>query len=237
MYLVIDTSTRHGAIGLWRDGTLARVMAWRSPGNHTAELMPAVESALAQEGRVASDLQGIAVATGPGGFSALRAGMSVAKGLAFALEIPLVGVSTLEATAYPYRGAGYPVCAVLEAGRGQVAWARFVEGTAGWVRQTEDRVTPEAELVRSNRRHTLFCGEGLSAYGDGLRAALGPRAHLVEQPTPLDRLQGASAIGVARLERGEADPVAGLEPRYLRPPGITTPRPPRSVRYGAAPRR
>ena len=237
MYLVIDTSTRYGAIGLWRDGTLARAMAWRSPGNHTAELMPAVESALAQESCAASDLQGIVVATGPGGFSALRAGMSVAKGLAFALGVPLVGVSTLEATAYPYRAVGYPVCAVLEAGRGQVAWARFAEGTTGWARQTQDRVTPEAELVRSNRRHTLFCGEGLSAYGEQLKGALGSRAHLVEQPAPLDRLQGASAIGIARLERGEADPVAGLEPRYLRPPGITQPRPPRPVRHGAVSRR
>ena len=101
MYLVIDTSTRHGAIGLWRDGTLARAMAWRSPGNHTAELMPAVESALAQEGCAASDLRGIVVATGPGAFSALTAGMSVAKGLAFPLGKNLVGVSTLEETAYP----------------------------------------------------------------------------------------------------------------------------------------
>ena len=57
------------------------------------------------------------MALGPGGFSALRVGISVAKGLALPLDIPLVGVGTLEMEAYPYAGAGIPVCPLLEAGR------------------------------------------------------------------------------------------------------------------------
>ena len=233
MYLVIDTPSRYGAAGIWRDGALARLASWRSQHNHTADLMPAIESLFALERLSLTGLEGIVVTSGPGGFGALRAGMSVAKGLATALETPLVGVSTLEASAYPYREAGYPLCPLLEAGRGQVAWARFQQTTRGWVRRTPDRVTSDDALLRSTARHTLFCGEGAPAYAGRLREAMGARAHLLLQATPLDRLQGAASIGVARLLAGEADPLAALQPHYLRPPGITPPRPPRPVRYGA----
>jgi tRNA threonylcarbamoyladenosine biosynthesis protein TsaB len=236
MYLIIDTSTRYGAVGLWREGALVRTMAWHSQHSHTAELMPAIEALLSQEGDSAADLRGITVAIGPGGFSALRAGMSVAKGLAFALLVPLVGVSSLEASAYPYREVGYPVCALLEAGRDQVAWARFQQTSAGWLRRTADRVTPAQELLRATGRHTLFCGEGVPAYEQRLTQAMDRRAHRVTQPFPLDRLQGAAALGTARLEAGESDQVGALHPHYLRPPTITPPRPPTPVRYGAAAR-
>ena len=234
MYLIIDTSTRYGAVALWRDGVLARAAEWHSEHSHTAELMPSIDTLFSQAGESVEGLRGIALAIGPGGFSTLRAGMGVAKGLSFATGVPLVGVSSLEASAYPYRRAGYPVCALLEAGRDLVAWARFQQVGETWRRRTPDRVTPVEVLLQARGRHTLFCGEGVAAYTARLQDALGQRAHMVYQPFPLDRLQGVAALGVARLEAGESDPVAGLQPRYLRPPGITQPRPARAVRYGAS---
>lgn len=236
MYLIIDTSTKHGAVGIWRGGALTRQLSWRSDHNHTAELMPAIESLLSQEKLAPTDIQGIAVTSGPGGFGALRAGMSAAKGLAFALGVPLAGISSLEASAYPYREVGYPVCSLLVAGRGLVAWARFQQTNSGWRRRSPDRVTPEAVLLRATGRHTLFCGEGLATYAQRLREAMGQRAHLAPQTAPMDRLQGAAAIGSARLDAGEAGPLAALQPHYLRPPAITPPRPAHQVRYGTVAR-
>ena len=233
MYLIIDTPTKYGAAGIWRDGGLVRLMSWKSWHNHTAELMPAIESLLAMEGLAPTGLEGVVVTSGPGGFGALRAGMSVAKGFATALQVPLVGVSTLEASAYPYREAGYTVCPLLEAGRGQVAWARFQQTAGGWVRHTPDQVTSGQALLISTARRTLFCGEGVQVYAKLLREAMGARAHLLSHAIPLDRLEGAAAIGSARLSSGEADSPAALQPHYLRPPGITPPRPPQPVRYGA----
>ena len=232
MYLIIDTTTRHGAVGLWRDGYLVRSASWHARHNHTAELMPAIDAALAHEEAEVSDLQGVAVATGPGGFSALRAGLSVAKGLALGLPLPVVGISSLEASAYPHRDLGYPVCALLESGRGLVAWARFQQTSQGWRRRTPDRITDEDTLLSARGRHTLFCGEGVAAYSHRLMEALGARAHLVQEPAPLGRLLGLAALGAARLEAGEHDRAASLQPHYLRAPGITTPKPPRPVKYG-----
>jgi len=228
MYLVIDTSTRHGAVGIWRDGTLARTLAWRSRHNHTAELMPAVDEVLKGIGAAPKELTGIVVAHGPGGFSALRVGLGAAKGLAFAVGAPLVGISTLEASAYPYRGVGLPVCSIIESGRDLMAWARFQETAAGWKRRTADRITPSEALLAARGRHTLFCGEGVTAMAERLQEAMGARAHMVSEQMPLSRLAGLAELGAARLDAGDVDDIAAVRPRYLRAPTITPPRPPRA---------
>jgi tRNA threonylcarbamoyladenosine biosynthesis protein TsaB len=237
MYLVIDSSTKNGAVGLWEDGRLVQTLSWHSQHSHTAELMPSIDALLALKHRAVKDLTGIIVATGPGGFSALRAGMGAAKGLAFALSVPLAGVSTLEASAFPYRELGYPVCAMLESGRDSVAWARFQLTASGWHRRTPDRVTTLEEFLRSRSRHYLFCGEGLESFAGPLAKAMGTKAHLMAESVPLGRLQGAAVIGAHRLDVDDSDSVAALQPHYLRPPRITPPKPPHAIRLGAAAQR
>lgn len=235
MLLAIDTSTRSGAVGLWDGATFIRAAAWLSLHSHTAELLPAVQSLLAATGARMEDVSGIAVAQGPGGFSVLRAGFGVAKGLALARGLPVAGVSTLEASAYPLRHAGLPLCAVVESGRDMAGWARFQQTPRGWKRRGPDKVTPVDDLVASTRRHTLFCGDVTGALGERLLAALGTRAHFAPAPAPLLRLQGVAELGGARLAAGDADALAGLQPRYLRPPGITPPAPARRIARGGAP--
>ena len=222
-YLIVDSSTRYGAVGLWVDGGLVRTQAWFSKNNHTSELLPAVDGVLSASGVTPAGLFGIAVASGPGGFSALRAGLGLVKGLAFATGLPVIGVSSIEASAYPHRGVGLPICAVIEAGRGAVAWARFAQDDS-WKRRTPDRVTSLESMLAAKGRHTLFCGEGAGVHADAIREALGVRAHVIVEPTPLVRLAGVAALGVARLQAGEAESVAALRPRYLRSPSITPPK-------------
>ena len=228
-YLVIDTSTRHGAVGVFAGGVLVRSLSWSTRNNHTSELMPALDVVLRGAGLQPSGLAGIVVAHGPGGFSALRAGLGAAKGLSFATGLPVVGVSTLEASAYPYRGLGLPVCPLIEAGRELVAWARFAQTESGWKRRTADRVTATDILLAYTGRHLLFCGEGVGTYASRLREVMGDRAHVVEEPAPLSRLGGLAELGAARLEAGDGGSVTALRPHYLRSPGITQPRAPRLI--------
>jgi tRNA threonylcarbamoyladenosine biosynthesis protein TsaB len=233
LYLAIDTSTRFGAVALWSGGALVRTHSWYSRHNHTSELMPAIEAALHASGADVADLTGVIVAQGPGGFSALRSGLGAAKGLAFAASLPLVGISTVEASAYPYRGAGIPVCALIESGRGIVGWARFHLSESGqggiWVRRTPDRVTPLEEMLSSRGRHTLFCGEGAGTHADLITEALGAKAHMAIAPAPLSRIAGVAELGALRLNAGESDPVASLAPHYLRSPSITAAKLPKPI--------
>ena len=125
MLLAIDTSTAYAGVLLWDDSRPVYSLAWRSSYNHTRHLMPAVQQTLQQAGITPRDLQAIAVALGPGGFSALRVGISAAKGLALPWGTPLVGISTLETEAYPYAETGSPVCPLLNIGRRDMAWACY----------------------------------------------------------------------------------------------------------------
>ena len=220
MLLAIDTSTRHAGVALAQDGQVISSRSWYSRASHTAQLMPAVAEILKGYGLAAKDLSGIAVALGPGGFSALRVGMSVAKGLALASAKPLVGVMTLELEAYPYLASGTAVCALLDAGRQEVAAARF--GKDGQ-RVAEDTLGPPMELLADIEERTIFCGEGVTPWIALIREQLGDLG-LPVTPSPAARLWSLAVLGHQRIALGEADDLATLQPYYLRMPSIGGPK-------------
>jgi len=120
MLLAIDTATRYASLALYDEMGVISEQTWRSENNHSVELIPAVARMLSQQKLKPQSLTGIAVATGPGSFTGLRIGMSVAKGLCLALGIPIVGIPTLDIITYAVGDPGGRVLAVLEAGRGRI---------------------------------------------------------------------------------------------------------------------
>ena len=90
---------------------------------------------------LAEELNQAGLSLAVGSFNGLRVGMSTAKGLAFALSIPLVGISTLELEAYPYAATGLPVCPMLSAGRGEIAAALFQSTRGRWRRLVDEHIT------------------------------------------------------------------------------------------------
>ena len=202
--------------------------SWRSGVNHSTELMPAVAQLLDGRGVRPGELDAVAVALGPGGFSALRTGLSAAKGLALAARIPIIGVGSLELEAYPCRDSGLPVCALLEAGRGEAASALIAPGGT---RLREDRISgPEELLGELQAAETggayglwLFCGEGMPPWVESVRNVLGGRAVLCHTP-PSARAGSLASLAWGRLERGETDDLDALQPYYLRMPNIGTPK-------------
>ena len=125
MQLAIDTSTGTAGLALVKDGEVLAELTWRCGQNHTTQLLPNLEYLLNQNKVNLQSLTGIIVARGPGSFNGLRVGVSTAKGLAFSLGIPIVGVSSLEVEAYPYAQTALPVCPVFNAGRGEIATATY----------------------------------------------------------------------------------------------------------------
>ncbi len=221
MLLAIDTSTRYAAVALADDQRVVDVQAWYSTVNHTSELMPAVADLMSRRGIAPSGLDGIAIALGPGGFSALRVGMSAAKGLAMAAKLPVVGVATLDLEAFPYAGSGLNVCPMLDAGRGEVATAYL--GPDG-ARQREDLICSPDEALDLVSEATLFCGEGVGPYSSLVRERLGPLAVVVTWPGPAARVGALVEMARRQFENGEQDDLATLQPYYLRMPSIGAPK-------------
>ena len=120
----IDTSSDRAGVALF-DGLTASVIAWNAHRNHTVDTLAQLDHLLRLSGFALNQLDGIAVATGPGSFSALRVGLSIAKGLAFSLNLPIAGIPTTDAIAAHLDWTDRPILAVMTAGRGRVVWSRY----------------------------------------------------------------------------------------------------------------
>ena len=126
--LAIDTALENCSVAI-SDGSQTRHCEQAIGRGHAEVLMPAVAAMLREAGRSAGELDRIVVTTGPGSFTGLRVGVATARGLALALKIPAIGVTTLEALAEEARQTfpGRPVLAVLDGGRGEIHAALYDE--------------------------------------------------------------------------------------------------------------
>ncbi len=220
MEIAIDTSTGWGGIALSQDGDLLAELTWKPGQNHTSELFPNIERLLQTAKTGIRSLTAVFVATGPGSFNGLRAGISAAKGLAFSLKIPLVGISTLEAEALPFAFSGLPLCPVHDAGRGEIAAALY-RRSGGWQQLKEEYLTTVESLCSETREKTIFCGEIPPAAIDIILALLGENAVIPGWQQRLRRPGYISHLGWQRLQSGREDNLATLQPIYLRQPPIT----------------
>lgn len=232
MYLAIDTSTNWTGVALaevartdssGQERKLIAELGWHTERNHSVELLPNLTNLLKQIRKNVNEVKGLCVALGPGSFNGLRVGLSIAKGLAYGLRIPLVGVSTLEAEAYPFLHLNFPVCSVQGAGRGEVAAAIFKKQKGKWVRLLEEQIMAPEELCKHVNRRTIFCGEINEDVEKVLRYKLRALA-LFPPPFICTRRAGnVLCLGLERLLKGEEDDPAALQPLYLRRPPITLP--------------
>jgi tRNA threonylcarbamoyl adenosine modification protein YeaZ len=229
MELAIDTSTETASIALSREGEVIAELTWYAGQNHTAELVPSIIDLLRRADSGLKDIRGLVVAMGPGSFNGLRVAMSTAKGLGFALGLPLVGISTLEVEAYPYALTRLPVCAMIGAGRGEVAAALFQSRRGRWRRLLDEHITTVDDLLPRIGGRTVFCGRIPAEAESRLRDELGGRALVVSGGAALRRAGYLAQLGWARMKDRGSDPIPTLQPLYLRRPSITVSRKARRV--------
>ena len=220
MELAVDTSTDYCSVGLSQNGVIIAELTWHSKQNHTVELAPTIDRLFNQTNSNLQSLEAIFVARGPGSFNGLRVGMSTAKGLAFALDIPLVGIGTLEVEAYPFAFTKLPIRPIHNAGRGEIATAVYqLKDT--WRCLTPEHITTVEVLCQQTKRKTIFCGEIPEPVIEELKKKLEKYAIIPEAEARLRHAGYLAALGWQRLAGGQSDDAASLQPLYLRQPPIT----------------
>lgn len=187
-------------------------------GRHHAEILtPAIDFIMKQARMELSEVSVIAVDIGPGLFTGLRVGLSAAKAMAFALRVPMIGISSLDLLAFPVRSSSRMIVPVIDARRGEVFWAQYNRVAGGVQREGEYRVGTAADLaleLKSQKREVLLVGDGASRYAEefddidhieiaGVGNAYPSARSLVELAHP-------RAIREEFIQPGE------LEPLYLR---------------------
>ena len=167
--IAFETSTPTGGAALFREGLLEGEMMIANPQSHSRVCLRYAEQLLAAAGMKWKDLDAVATSHGPGSFTGVRVGLTLAKGLAWSLRIRTTSVSTLEAIAHngwSGEAAGH-VAALVDARIGEVYGALFRVEEGTLLRATEDFcVAPEKLAERLPEGPVLFCGEGAARYFD-----------------------------------------------------------------------
>lgn len=214
--LGIDTATAIASVGCVDEQGQGSERALPIAGSHARTLLPLIDAVLRDAGRRLADLDLLAVSIGPGSFTGLRIGLAVAKGLALATALPLIGVPTLEAYAHALGCRSGAVWPVLDARKGEVYAAAF-----HW----------EEDVLCSDRSATALDPEALAAalvapctlLGDGVDAYAGLWANAADGRAECLSLRDCppSGASVARLgaryyRAAGAAALAALEPAYCR---------------------
>jgi tRNA threonylcarbamoyladenosine biosynthesis protein TsaB len=195
--IAIDgTSTDLSLALVEQDGTLVGDAAWSSEQRQSSELLPRLLDLLDRRGRGLAEVSAVAVGSGPGSFTGLRVAMALAKGIAFALGRPIVGVPSLPAWLEAEPTA---VAAVARAG----AREAYVQ-----LRGDAEPAIADRDLLVDRLGHRVVVAPAELASSFGLPGAVPPRA-----AGTIARLAAGRLI-----EHPAGDDLRRLEPRYLRAP-------------------
>lgn len=215
LILAFESSAKAASVAL-HDGKKLLGEGYQNTGlTHSQTLMVMAEDLLKQCGFTSSDVTHVAVAAGPGSFTGVRIGVAAAKGFAWGAELPLYGVSTLEAMARQVAFPGFSVCACMDARRNQVYNAIFEMTGDSSKRVSADRAISLEELAEDlkNLGTTLLVGDGAELVYKSLALD-----NLILAPETI-RQQRASGVAVTAAEQiaaGASMDAASLQPNYLR---------------------
>lgn len=218
MILAIDTSTQWMGIALYDGSQVLYEKIWRTSRRHTVELAPAIQSAMSESGVENNSLKAVAVALGPGSFTSLRIGLAVAKGLALALHIPIVGIPSLDITASGQNPSENPLICVLKAGRGRLAIQKYRLSGNGWAPVGNIFVATASDLEGMITSPTMICGE-INAEDRRMLERRWRNALISKPSENLRRPSILAELAWKRLEAGDLDDTASLAPIYIRTAG------------------
>lgn len=214
--LGIDTSGKVASAALCDENAVLAQSTIITKLTHSQIILPLVKQVLASVDTELSQVDGFAIASGPGSYTGLRIGISAVKAMAFALDKPCLGVSTLESLAYNFLGFEGRICAVMTARLELLYAADFCAKDGETERLSEDRIIPAGELfeeISSHGERVMLVGDAAekfynlySKYNDRLLTLASP--HL--------RLQLASSLCLA-AQRKPLGRAVDLNAQYLQP--------------------
>ncbi|MQG18818.1 MAG: tRNA (adenosine(37)-N6)-threonylcarbamoyltransferase complex dimerization subunit type 1 TsaB [SAR202 cluster bacterium] len=210
MELSIDTSTRQASIGLSEGGNILAKTSWKSKQNHSKECFPKIINLLEEANSKSSDIDSVFVSKGPGGFSALRVGISIAKSFATAAKIPLIGVCSLDIEAYEFLNNNKTVWAVISAGFNKI-----------YVKKYTDNLENPCELISTEKFFSylvgkeIICGEGVLENLNNFKSEIPNSTIIPKMTNPTRKPEILSKIGINKILSKKIDNPETLEPIYI----------------------
>src|SRR5690242_14201234 len=213
--LAIETSTEYCSVALLHGDTLTE-RSELAPRRHAELVLPMAESLLAEAGLKRTQLDGIAVGRGPGAFTGVRLAISVAQGLAFALDLPVVTISSLAALAMQAPRNGAATLAVIDARMGEMYAGAFAFNPDGLAQPLDEERAARAEgLLLPHAENWNVIGSGWDAYRDALLARL-PSPPAWSEGERYPQARDVARLALPQFEAGNVLPPERALPVYLR---------------------
>ena len=217
LILAIDTATLVSSVAVASEDRLLAELTTETRLTHSETLMPHIKEVLEIAGVTKDKLDAIAVSIGPGSFTGLRIGLAAAKAMAYALNIPVLAVPTLEAMAARFPVHGVKVCALMDAQKGNVYRALYEWGDGAPKCLKPIEVLPFDTAIEQ-------CGEEISPVvlmGDivkkkAAKLVLPKNVQIAPPPMIMPRAAETAFLGLRRLSSGDTDNLMELEPLYVR---------------------
>ena len=220
MLLAIDTATHHSSLALFDGRSLVIEETWQSANNHTVELAPAIVKLFERTNTPLDGLNALAVCTGPGTFTGLRIGVALAKGLAAARALPLVGMTTMDILALSQPPLQGGLVTVVQAGRGRIIAATHQWRKGRWSSRAEPQLMNWDTLVQSIDGPASITGE-IDDEGHAALAAAQANGIPITIVPPAYRLRRAGFLAQEAWVRlhesgGEGYPAETVVPVYVK---------------------
>ena len=209
--LNIDTAIDNASVCISKDDQLINIAVNNNQKDHASWIQPAIKNIIALSGLSLNDLAAIAVSIGPGSYTGLRIGLSTAKGLCYALDIPLIAIGTLDmmATAAAQKDCDL-ICPMIDARRMEVFAALYKKNM-------EKVIFPSAILLDSNLFDDVLEKNTVLFYGNGSNKFKYVTHH---RNALFDDIEINSSLMIKisnnRLRDSEFNSLAYTEPMYIK---------------------
>ncbi|MCU1395829.1 MAG: peptidase family protein [Ilumatobacteraceae bacterium] len=215
--LGIETATSVVSVAIGGDDGVLGLVEVSQGRRHAETLTPAIEFVCRHAQVAVGDIAAIGVDIGPGLFTGMRVGIAAAKAMAYALQVPVVGVSSLDLLAHPLRHSSKVIASVIDARKGEVFYAFFVPTPGGVQRVTEPRAASIEDFnadVMARGQDVLAVGDGAFRYRDELD--LGVEVADLAHPS----VASLVTLARARVLRSDIETLRAddVQPLYLRAP-------------------
>lgn len=218
--LAIESSAVAASIAVAEDDKLLCEYTTNYKKTHSQTLMPMIEEVTNMINLDLSELDIIAVSKGPGSFTGLRIGVATAKGLAHTLEIPIVGVPTLDALAYNIACTDKIICPLMDARRSQVYTGLYSYDDNIFNTVLPSTVVPVEDIfeeIKKLNREVIFLGDGVAPNIDRIKNNFTDNEYvLAPLNNNIQRASSVAALGILNALKGETESYMNFKPIYLR---------------------
>lgn len=213
--LLLESATEICSVALSKGSEIVASLCLEKGNSHTENLFPFIEQVLAAGNCKISELDGVVLSIGPGSYTGLRIGASAAKGICYALNIPLIGISTLQSIVFGTlhqhkKQQNVLYCSMIDARRMEVFTAFFNENGEA-ITEVENRIIDENSFANELKNNIIyFCGNGISKCQPVIQH---PNAYFIEAPLVAQNMLHPA---LSKFEKKQFEDTAYFEPFYFK---------------------